>query len=390
MKILHYHRNIRLEKGGVVRFVLDLCAAMAGRGHEVVLLSPDIYDAPREWQERTDSLPRALRAPVPHGPLGLWNRLDRGDVRKLARRVDVIHMHGAWMPSNVQLGRIAEQLGVPYLVSPHGMLDDWCTAQSPRRKRVYHRFAGKRLFDRAAAVHCTAGAELEQARKWFDNPRTTVVPLLMDLSPFATLPGPAEARAAFPPPLEGAPVVLFLSRLHPKKRPEVLIDAVAHLKEMSIPCNLLIAGSGDRDYTAALERRAADRGIADRTRFVGMVTGTLKVSLFTMADVFALPTSQENFGLAVAEAMAAGTPTITTRGVDIWPELVQGGAVLAEPDAGSFAREISRLLADPALRARKSEEARRWATAALDPGAVAARYESLYRWALGPGENSPP
>jgi len=390
VKILHYHRNIRLEKGGVVRFVLDLCAAMAARGHEVMLVSPDIYDAPREWHDRADTLPRALRAPVPRGPLGLWNRLDKGDVAKLVRRAEVVHLHGAWMPTNIQAGRMAERWGVPYLVSPHGMLDDWCTAQSPRRKRVYHALAGRRLFNRAAAVHCTARAELDQAKRWFDNPRTTVVPLLMDLTPFATAPGADDARAAFPPPLEGAPVVLFLSRLHPKKRPEVLIDAVALLRDMSIPCNLLIAGTGDREYAASLERLAAHRGIADRTRFLGMVTGPLKVSLFSMADVFALPTSQENFGLAVAEAMAAGTPTVTTRGVDIWPELAEGGAVLAEPTAQSFAQSIAQLLADPVLRARKTETARRWAGVALDPERVAARYESLYRWALGPGENSPP
>ncbi len=379
MKILHYHRNIRLEKGGVVRFVLDVCAAMAARGHEVTLASPDITDVPAAWTRGASGMPGVVQLPAPLPRLGVWGPAGMHRARAALAGVDVAHLHGAWMPTNVQLGRAAERLGVPYVMSPHGMLDDWCTSQSASKKRLFHALAGKRLFTHAAAVHCTAQAELDQSQKWFPGARTAVIPLLIDMDQFRTPPGPEEARSAFPRPLARAPTVLFLSRLHPKKGVEVLIDAVAALKSRGVDCNLLIAGSGDGSYAAALGRRVGERGITDRTRFLGMVTGRLKVSLFQSADVLALPTSQENFGLALAEAMACGVPAVTTKGVDIWPELeASGGAVLCEAMPEAFAAALERVLGDPGARARLSDAARAWAAGYLDPRSVALQYERLY------------
>lgn len=376
MKILHYHRNIRLEKGGVVRFVLDVCAAMAARGHEVTLASPDVTDVPGAWASGAAGVPRVVKLPVP-GMAGMWAREGKRAVAGAIAGSDVVHLHGAWMPSNVQAGRACERLKVPYVVSPHGMLDDWCTAQSAVRKRVYHAVAGRRLFDRAAAVHCTAQAELDQSRKWFPKSRSAVIPLLLDMGPFRALPGAGEARAAFGNP--AGPVVLFLSRLHPKKGVEVLIDAVGLMRESGTACDLMIAGAGEAEYGRALEARAAERGISDRTRFLGMVTGRMKVSLYQLADVFALPTSQENFGLVLAEAMACGTPAVTTRGVDIWPELeAGGGALLAGATAPEFAGTLGRVLAEPALRKRLSDAAREWVLKYLAPEAVAVQYEAMY------------
>lgn len=379
MRVLHYHRNIRLEKGGVVRFVLDACAALAARGHQVTLASPDVTDVPPAWIKGAEGLPRVLKLPAPHPRLGLWGPAAVREIRRAVREAEVLHLHGAWMPTNVQTGRAADRLKVPYLISPHGMLDDWSTAQSARRKRFFHAIVGGRLFRHAAVVHCTAQAELDQSRKWFPSSRAVVVPYVMDLEPFRAPPGSEGARAAFPPPLGAAPVVLFLSRLHPKKCPEVLIDAVALLKQRGVECNLFLAGTGERAYIAALEHRADQRGITDRTVFVGMVTGRLKVSVYQLADVFALPTSQENFGLVLPEAMACGIPVVTTKGVDIWSELeTSGGAIVAAPTPEAFADALGRLLGDPALRARMSGAARAWVMTYLDPEAVVGQYEALY------------
>lgn len=379
MRILHYHRNLRLEYGGVVRFALDLCAAVAARGHEVTLASPDLADVPEGWSGGGAGGLRGLRLPEPRGPLDLWGPGATREVRRVASEADVLHLHGAWMPTNVQIARVAERVGTPYVISPHGMFDDWSMAQKAAKKRVFYALAGRRLFRRAAVVHCTAQAELDQSRRWFPGARAVVVPPVLDLELFQALPGDGAARVAFSVPLAGAPVALFLSRVHPKKRPEVLIDAVALLKERGVACNLFIAGTGEDDYLAALKERAAHRQVADRTRFLGMVTGRLKLSLYQMADVFALPTSQENFGLVLPEAMACGAPAVTTKGVDIWPELeASGGAILAEATPAAFADVLGRLFGDPSLRARLSAAARAWVLEYLEAGAVAARYESLY------------
>src|SRR5207248_2150044 len=87
------------------------------------------------------------------------------------RDADILHLHGPWLDGNRQLAEIARRYGVPYIVTLHGMLDDWSMSQRAIKKRLYMMLWGKRFLDRAACVHCTAAAELAQARRWFSNPR---------------------------------------------------------------------------------------------------------------------------------------------------------------------------------------------------------------------------
>lgn len=379
MRILHYQRDMRLTGGGVVRFVLDLCAAIAARGHEVTLAAPDLSDIPEAWKGRTPGLPRALKLPEPDLPLGLWGPRAMREVRSALTAADAVHVHGAWWPTNVQAARAAQGLGVPYVLTPHGMFDDWAMTQKAGKKRVFHTLFGRRMFEHAAVVQVTAQGELNQSRKWFGGARTAVIPPVVDLEAFKVLPGPQEARAAFAPPLAAAPVVLFLSRVHPQKCAEVLIDAVALLKERSVDCNLFIAGPGEDEYLGSLTRRAAERGVGDRTRLLGMVSGRMKASLYQLAQVFAHPSPQESFGLVLAEAMVCGTPAVATRGVDIWPELEAGrAALLTERTPAAFATVLGRLMGDPALRAGLADAARAWVADYLDPSKVAMQYEALY------------
>lgn len=161
---------------------------------------------------------------------------------------------------------------------------------------------------------------------------------------------------------------------------DVLIRAVADLAHAGRSLRCIVAGTGDNAYLERMRALAASLGVADRVRFVGMVTGDLKLSLYQLADVFALPTSQENFGFVLPESLACGTPVVTTEGVDIWPELVDGGgAVVAERTPAAFARETAALLDDPARRERMGRQGREWVMRYLDGESVAEKYEDLYR-----------
>jgi glycosyltransferase involved in cell wall biosynthesis len=120
--------------------------------------------------------------------------------------------------------------------------------------------------------------------------------------------------------------------------------------------------------------------ISSIVKFLGPIDGELKRSLYQLADVFALPTSQENFGLVFAEALACATPVITTRHVDLWPELEEsGGAVVAERTPTDFARKILGLLHDEKRCQAMGEAGRRWAFSYLNPATIRVRFEQMYR-----------
>jgi glycosyltransferase involved in cell wall biosynthesis len=296
-------------------------------------------------------------------------------------------MHTPWESTNPQLAKVARGAGIPYIVSVHGMLDDWCMNQRRWKKRIYHALAARRLLEQTAFVHCTASAELEQARRWFPRGKGRVVPLVFDLEPFKALPGPDLARSRYYTLSSRGPKVLFLSRLHPKKGVELLIDAVSGLRKEGADLTLTIAGTGESEYVATLKQRATKLG--DRVEFLGMVSGQDKLSVYQAADVLVIPTSQENFGFVFPEALACGTPVVTTKGVDIWPELqTSGGAVIVEPEPRKISAALRKLFMDPAALKDMGAMGRRWVFQELDGARVVERYEALYAEAAGPARSN--
>lgn len=384
MRVLHYKPTMRAEEGGVVKAVFDLCVLTASDRIHVGL-------ATHHTALVRDNLPPEAGSRVALHPMRLHTArtarlLGPAELRDMARVIegyDLVHLHEMWTTSNPQIAGVCRRLGKPYILSVHGMLDDWCMAQRTLKKRVYLSTWARLLLPHAARVLCTADAELAQASRWFDRDKGEVIPLPMDLSVFRSLPGPAEALAAFPAIDPRRPRVLFLSRLHPKKGADRLIRASALLHRRGVDHQLLIAGTGTPAYTRSLIELARTEGVAGSTCFLGFVGGTLKVSLFQAADVFALPTSQENFGFVFFESLAAGTPVVTTAETDTWPELERsGGAVVADNTPAAFCDRIAEQLADPQRAARMGEQARRWVMDSHDRRRTADRYEQFYRACL--------
>ena len=382
MKIVQYMSRMKLEDGGVVRAVLDLCGALAARGHDVTLLACDSSDVPLTWHSGGDGLPRVHTLQGRSGPLPRLTQPATLDAQRIIQQADVLHLHVPWDPICIQLGRIARQAGVPYLVGIHGMLDDWSMKQKSLKKRLYLAIKGRRFLEQAAAVHCTAQAEREQSEKWYPKGRPVVLPLIFDLEEYIDLPGPQLARQAFASviPSTDEPVLLFLSRLHPKKRVDLLIEAAGELRRRGVSFKLLIAGTGDEPYEAQLRQLVKERALTEQIAFVGFVTGKEKVSLYQAAHLFVLPTHQENWGFVLLESLACGTPVITTKGVDIWPELEStGGAVIADASPDAIADAIVALLSDDPRRQSMGVKGRDWVLRNLTVERVLDRYEQLYR-----------
>lgn len=393
MRIAHYLRAIRLKDGGVVRAVLDLCLYQARAGQDVMLITYDAEDVPRDWdgQGEEGGRPRLELVEPPGRLRGLEpGFVDR--VRPLVDACDVLHVHEVWDPALVAFSRAAREAGKPYILSPHGMLADWSVAQKRAKKAVFYRLYARAVLDGAAFVCTTAQGELDQSQK--RHPRTPgrVIPLVFDLDSYRTLPGPEAARAGLGLPETEEPTLLFLSRLHYKKRPELLIEAGARLKEMGEKFRIVFAGPGEAGYVERLRELAAGAGIGDSVRFVGMVTD-LKASLIRACDVLVLPSSLENFGIVFFEALACGTPVVATKGTDTWRELESsGGARIVDigrgggvcpGDGAALAGALAGMVRDRAGMRAMGEAGRRWVLGNMEPMDIAGRYVALYREAAG-------
>ncbi len=389
MHSLHYLPTLDPDSGGVRSYVLDLLELLNRAGHETTLVSPDSFGHASRLGEAERGNHRLVELGATASPLGRFPRRAIDAIfDQLPSPPDLLHLHGMWSVPNLQLAAAARNRGIPYIVTIHGMLDEWCMGKSSWRKRVYLALGGSRWLRDAACIISTAAGEVEQTRHYFPTTPVEIIPAPMDLAEYQNLPGPDAAVRSFGAAgtgdlVDDRPCVLFLSRIHPKKGLEVLIESVDVLRRRGTTVRLLIAGGPDGPYRREIVSLIGRLGLDDDVRLLGPVAGELKRSLFERADVFALATHQENFGIVFTESLACRTPVITTRGVDIWPELEgSGGAVIADRTPDAFADAIERIVADPGTSPAMGEAGRRWVMDYLDVNRITSRFVEVYAKAV--------
>ncbi len=355
--------------GGPILAVHGLCKALAARGHAVTVLTTDVHgdgrlDVPLAEPVTVDGV-EVWYFPV-RWPRRLYVSPALGRAaRGLARGFDVIHLHSVFLWPTSAAARAAQRAGVPYVVSPRGMLVPDLIARRGRwRKRAWMLLAERRTLARAAALHATSDLEAAEAgRLGLRLPPVFVVPNGVEIPP-----GDATA------PRE--PFLLFLGRVSWKKGLDRLIPALVHCPGVE----LRIAGNDEEGLRPELERLAGEAGVAGRVVFLGPVAGDEKASLLRRAAVFVLPSRSENFGNAVLEAMAAGCPVAVTPEVGLAETVRETGAgIVVMGDPVRLGEALRDLLADPV---RREEMGGRGARAAADRfgwPAVAREMETAYR-----------
>ena len=358
MKILRVIRSVDPVGGGPIEGIRQITPHLEALGATTTVASLDSAAAP--WLERLPATAIGL-GPVSGGygyRRGLPQRL-----RALALEHDVVIIHGLWQYHALATWRALRGIGIPYFVYPHGMLDPWFKHNYPLKhlkKWAYWPWADYRVLRDARAVLFTSEQERRLARQsfWLYQAQELVVG-------YGTSAPPSDAerqRQLFMerfPQLAGKRLLLFLSRIHPKKGPDLLIEAFAALAASDAKLHLVIAGPDQLGWQAALQQRAAGLGIADRLSWPGMLSGDLKWGAFRSAELFCLPSHQENFGIVVAEALACGLPVAIAKSVNIASEVSATGAGLVHEDtvAGTKSALMQWLALGPPDRALMGQRA---------------------------------
>jgi len=320
-------------------------------------------DAPTDSWVRDCPLPVHALGPG-RGNYGYAPRFSRW-IRERHAQYDAVIVQGLWQYSSFGVRRALRGTPTPYFVFPHGMLDPWFMRTYPLKhlkKLLYWPWAEYRVLRDAAAVLFTSEEERRLARESFWPYRCNEV--VVNYGTAAPEIDLASARADFFddfPRLRGRRFLLFLGRLHEKKGCEELIQGFASIRNSSSTdrsLELVMAGPcAERAYQEHLKRLAAR---ASGVTFTGMLAGGLKWGAFSAADAFILPSHQENFGIAVVEALAAGTPVLISNKVNIWREILADEAgYVGNDDLAGTAQLIERWVGTaPDVRAAMKERAR--------------------------------
>ncbi|MEO7932989.1 MAG: glycosyltransferase [Chthoniobacterales bacterium] len=320
MKILHAISSIDPRQGGTSEAVLQLSREAIRQGHEVEIVSID--DPAADWIE---SFPFELHATGPGKTAFQYSAKFHSWLRENVGRFDAVFSHALWQYTGVAV-RSACGKKHPYFVFPHGMLDPYFDQFPLKRlkKNCFWPWADYRVLRDARAIFFTSEEERIGAHHSFKSLRghDVIAPLGIDDPPSFT-PSMREAFAAKVPELAGRRYLLFLGRIHRKKGCDLLLRAWSKVTHPDI-C-LVMAGPDQTGWTAELQSIPAERVF-----WPGMLAGDAKWGALYGADAFVLPSHQENFGLAVAEALACSTPVLISRKVNIWREITEAGGGYAE------------------------------------------------------------
>jgi glycosyltransferase involved in cell wall biosynthesis len=280
---------------------------------------------------------------------------------------DVVHAHALFSFSTSASAAAARRSAVPYVVRPLGTLARYGMQQHSLLKQLSWYTVERRLLKQAAAVHFTSEAEREESErlgKW----RSVVIPLGID----------APSEVTHVPTDSERPVYLFLSRIHPKKRVELLLQAFWLVRETVPAAQLIVAGFGDGEYVRSLKSLGEELGVSSNVTWVGHTTGSDKTALLAQATAFVLPSVNENFGIAPVEALAAGVPVILTRGVAIHREVEAHEAGIIADDTVSDLADAMLQLRDPATRGAMSQRAAALARSTFSVDAMKRGLVALY------------
>jgi len=396
MRVLHVAPSLAPRLGGPSN-LLGLAGALVRQGCDVSVYATDLDEKGRflPWPP-----PRRLDVPtnreIADGGVNLryfpvhWPTRAACSWRMaaaLGRNVgtfDLVQIHSLFQFPGLAAAYFCRRAGVPYVLRPQGAFDPFDQHHHRGRKVVYYRLFEHRNVVRAAAIHYTSQTEAEHARQVGVTAPGFVVPLGIDPQSYADLPPHGRFRANHPP-LENRRLVVFLGRITPKKGFDLLIPALARVAARVPEAHLVLAGPDNEGYASTVKDLIAAQGLGSRVTWTGLVTGARKLELLRDADVWVLPSYDENFAVAAVEAMAAAAPVVVSERVAVQDAVRRADAGLVVPTSvDALADAIEAILTNQRLRTQMGSNGQRLVASEFTWDVTANRLMRVYREILHP------
>ncbi len=384
MKVLHVVPSLALRHGGVSLSVRQLCLALAQKGVVVQVCTTRRGYLP-SVDEAADRKLISAGVDLHYLPTLPWKWLSdrtayspsmKNFLEEAIPRADLVHIHALWLYPTHITAQLCRRAQVPYVISPCGALDPYSLKRKLLLKRIYGLCVEGRHLRGAAAIHFTSDLEKAQAYCFGSRSPRAVISRCLDLSAVPILP-PGTFRGRHPE-VGSRKILLFLGRLHPKKRLDLATEAFIRLAQRRADVHLVIAGPDDGSKGGA--RLALQKAhLLDRATFTGLLHGEEKWAVLQDSSLFLLQSEDENFGLAALEAMASGIPVLISPRVGLSDIARQAGsALIVNLHTADWADQMDRVLSDPTLAKKLGESGRRLVEEQFSSERVAVQMKTLY------------
>ncbi|NEZ65798.1 glycosyltransferase [Leptolyngbyaceae cyanobacterium CCMR0082] len=291
---------------------------------------------------------------------------------------DVVHTNAIFSLPNIPVYLACKKYRIPYVITPHGMLEPWAFSYKAWKKKLFYNLLEKPALNRASAIQALATPEAEHIKRLNVDSPISVIPNGIHKHDFESSKGPELFYKKYPE-LRDKKNILFLGRIDPKKGLDLLAKAFGRIHPHFLDSHLIIAGPDNIGFLAEAQKFFKEQRCEQAVTFTGMLTGSLKESALAVADIYVAPSYSEGFSMSILEGMASGLPCIITKGCNFPEAHVANAAYVVDIESNAIAEALTKCLENPASASEVGKHARHFILENYTWDKVAEKMMALYR-----------